>query len=292
MNIINPQDFEEEKPEEIILERRRLMKNAAKHFKLAKDWENAADAYLKAAEIEREIGLDFDESYIQAATMKINYDTISALKILRFIGHFLFSQDQFLKAARVKQQIGEIYESEKEYLRAAKNYEEAFEMYEMQEMITPYDRFDLLLKAADLNFIAEPNERHILEAIHVYEAVASQYSQAHIDAKEFYFKIVTLHLANNDILEASQAFRKFQETDPNFKESRTYCYIENLIKDFRGRKFAKFQERYHEAGIKTIFELWDPTILKLVKTHLPQFLPRFLSSYQSPRRYMRFDPFF
>jgi len=265
-DIINAQDFIEgaEQAQGVQRYRRALMMNAAHRFRLAQDWESVTDSDLESVEIKKES----DDNETKAAGMMMNCDNILAIKTLELMGEDFFRQDQLFKAANVKQQIAEIYESENAYLLAAKNYEEAFELYKMQEMITPYDRFDLLLKAAELNFIAAPNKRHIMEAIHTYESVASKYSQVHIDAKEFYFKVITLHLAKNDIAEAAEALRNFGSSDPKFKESPTYCSTGNIIKDFQERSFSKFRWRYQKAGIKTMFELWDTTILKLVKAHL------------------------
>ena len=149
----------------------KLMKNAANHFRLAKDWRNAANAFLKAAQIKKENGCNFSSLYEEAAKMQMKYDKTAALQTLVLQAHSHCAQGEMSSAASVKEKIGEIYEAEKQHLLAAKSYSEAFELREMNALIVPLSTFDLLLKAAELKVLVEANKQHIQEAIQVYENV-------------------------------------------------------------------------------------------------------------------------
>jgi len=51
-------------------------------YKLAKAWEDAAKAYLRCADLQREIKEDPSDNYLEAANMQKKYNTADAIKTL------------------------------------------------------------------------------------------------------------------------------------------------------------------------------------------------------------------
>jgi len=253
-----------------IRESNELMKNAANHFRLAKDWKNAASAFLKSVEMEKAMNNSVSWTYREAATMQIKYDKLAAVKSLELRAEALCAERQIILAAEAKEQIGKIYEDEKEYLLAAKSYNEAYELYEMTDLIVPVFRFDLLLTVAELKVAAEASKQNITEALRIYENVISQYEEAKQDPEQIYQRAITLHLANNDIDAANDAIQKYVSLNMNWK-SREKSPIAFLVKAFQEKDTQKVSDGFWalwKTQWKKPFEDWSTVVLNKIKAHL------------------------
>ena len=251
-----------------------LMKNAANHFRLVKDWKNAANAFLKAAEFEKTIGSTACSTYNEAAMMQMKYDKLAAVKTLKLRVEALSAQDKVNWAIDAMKQIGEIYEGEKEYLLAAENYNEIFELYKKIDVLTtPLCRFDLLLKAAELKVVAEPSRMHIIEAIGVYENVISKYVKVGQNIEKIYLRMILLHLANGGADGMDEIVQKFLSLDFRLKKSKAQESVEFLIKAFKEKDFYKFSFGYWgywNTQREKPLELWSEKVLERIQEKMIQ----------------------
>jgi len=247
-----------------------LIKQAANSYKLAKDWESAANAYIRCATIEKETGGDPADNYLEAATMQRKYNTATAIKTMDLAVEALCSDRKISQAARVKKQIGEIYEADKEYLLAAKNYNDAVELYSM-EGETNTTTNNILLKVPELKIIAEEDKEHIVEAIKIYETVASKYLENRLtapSAKDLYFRATILHLANDDTVGATNALEKYSDLDPTFGTSRESKFVNALVKAIEEKNVQEFSDQCWEFNNITPLDRWKTTVLNRAKAHL------------------------
>jgi len=247
-----------------------LIKQAANSYKLAKDWESSANAYLRCAQIEKETGGDPADAYLEAATMQRKYNTATAIKTMDLAVEALCSDRKISQAARIKKQIGEIYEADKEYLLAAKNYNDAVELYSM-EGETNTTTNNILLKVPELKIIAEEDKTHIIEAIKIYENVAAKYLENRLtapSAKDLYFRATILHLSNNDTVGASNALEKYADQDPTFGTSREAKFVAALVKAIEEKNVQEFSDQCWEFNNITPLDRWKTTVLNRAKAHL------------------------
>lgn len=247
-----------------------LIKQAANIYKLAKDWEGAADAYLKCAQIEKENKGDPADQYLEAANMQKKFNTAQAVKTMELAVEALCSDGKITQAARVKKSIGETYESEKQYVLAAKNYQDAVDLYQTEgESNTTTN--NILLKVPELRILAEENREHIAEGIKIYEQVANKYLEHKLtapSAKDLFFRASILHLANDDSVGASNALEKYTDVDPTFATSRECKFIRGLIKAIESKDVQAFSDECWEFNNITPLDRWKTTVLNRAKTHL------------------------
>jgi len=247
-----------------------LIKQAANIYKLAKDWENAANAYIRCAQIEKENKGDPADLYLEAANMQRKYNPATAVKTMGEAVEALCSDGKITQAARIKKQIGEIYEADKEYVLAAKHYQDAVELYQMEgENNTTTN--NILLKVPELRVIAEENKEHIVEAIKIYEQVASKYLENRLtapSAKDLYFRASLLHLANADTVGSENAIEKYSDLDPTFGTSREAKFVKALIKAIEEQNVQAFSDECWEFNNITPLDRWKTTVLNRAKAHL------------------------
>lgn len=247
-----------------------LIKQAANIYKLAKDWDNASNAYLRCAQIEKENKGDPADMFLEAANMQRKYNPATAVKTMEQAVEALCSDGKITQAARIKKQIGEIYEADKEYVLAAKHYQDAVELYQMEgENNTTTN--NILLKVPELKIIAEENKEHIIEAIKIYEQVASKYLENRLtapSAKDLYFRATILHLANNDTVGAESGLDKYSDQDPTFGTSRETKFVRALIKAIEEQNVQAFSDECWEFNNITPLDRWKTTVLNRAKAHL------------------------
>jgi alpha-soluble NSF attachment protein len=247
-----------------------LVKQAANIFKLAKDWENAANAYLRCAQIEKENKGDPADQFLEAANMQKKYNPATAIKTMELAIEALCADGKITQAARIKKTIGETYEADKQFLLAAQNYQDAVDLYNMEgENNTTTN--NILLKVPELRIIAEENKEHIGEAIKIYEQVANKYLEHKLtapSAKDLFFRATILHLANDDTVGAENALEKYSDLDPTFGSSRECKFIRELIKAVEAKNVQGYSDACWEFNNITPLDRWKTTVLNRAKTIL------------------------
>jgi alpha-soluble NSF attachment protein len=95
-----------------------------------------------------------------------------------------------------------------------------------------------MLKIVDIGIYAVPIDyaeliKVAFFMIQILESVAEKYLGNKLtapSAKELEFKGVLLYLANDDIVGASQALKKYMNNDPTFENTRQHKFCVGLIK--------------------------------------------------------------
>lgn len=247
-----------------------LIKQAANIYKLAKDWENAANAYLRCAQIEQDIKEDPSDMYIEASTMQKKYNSAVAVKTMQLAIESLCTKGKISQAARIQKGIGETYEADKQYILAAKAYSDAVQLYDTEgERNTTTN--NILLKVPELRIVAEENREHVAEAIKIYEQVANKYLENRLtaaSAKDLFFRASILHLAIDDTVGAANALEKYADLDPTFGTSREAKFARALIKAMEDKNVQAYSDECWEFNNITPLDRWKTTVLNRAKAHL------------------------
>lgn len=247
-----------------------LVKQAANIYKLAKAWDEAAKAYLRCAELQKEMKEDPSDYYVEAANMQKKYNSAEAVKTLDLAVRALCDDGKISQAARLKKQIGEMYEADKEYLLAAKNYQDAFDFFETEGELTTTN-YNLWLKVPELKIMAEENKSHIVEGIKIYEKVGKKYLEHKLtsgSAKDMWFRIGMLHLANDDTVGAENSIDKYAGEDPAWGNSREAKLIAALSKCMEEKNLQGFSDECAGFNDVTPFDRWKTIVLNRAKANL------------------------
>jgi alpha-soluble NSF attachment protein len=104
------------------------------------------------------------------------------------------------------------------------------------------------------------------------ENIAEKYLQNKLtapSAKELEFKGVLLYLANDDIVGASQALKKYLNNDPTFESTRQHKFCVGLIKSINDSDLPLFSDECYKFNEIIPFDKWKTTVLTKIKSRIP-----------------------
>lgn len=123
----------------------------------------------------------------------------------------------------------------------------------------------------ELKIIAEENKKDIIEAIKIYERVGKKYLEHKLtasSAKDLWFRICMLHLANDDTIGASSAINKYAEEDPAYGGSREAKFILALVNKIESKDLQGFSDECIAFNDATPFDRWKTIVLNRAKASL------------------------
>jgi len=220
-------------------------KQAATNFKLAKQWENASNAFLRCLECDKMShggeGADF---LVQASEVMRKVNTATAIQYMNEAIELYFKDHRISYAAKLKKTIAEIYEADQEMVLAIKAYQEAADLFETEPDNTS-NHNQMLLKVAELSSLQK--DATFIDAIKVYEKIADKYLENKLtapSARELFFKAALLHLCNDDSVGCRNGLEKYADHDPSLQSTREYKFALNLVKDFEERNIQNFSDHW------------------------------------------------
>ena len=224
-------------------------KQAATQYKLAKNWEEAANTFLKCASCAKAIKSgEQADFYLEAGNLIRKINVADAIKYMQEASEYYTSENRLENVARIKKAIAVIYEEDMEYYLAIKFYNEAADIYSGEQLQTSnYNQCKL--KVAELSTISDkPTSENIVTAIKIYEEVAAKYMENKLTAsssKELFFKSLLLYLMNDDVVGCQNAFEKFTDLDPTLESSRQGKLIVGLMKNIESNNVQKFSDEWY-----------------------------------------------
>ncbi len=134
-----------------------------------------------------------------------------------------------------------------------------------------------MLKIVDIGIHAVPLDyaeliKVILLVMKILENIAEKYLGNKLtapSAKELEFKGVLLYLANDDIVGASQALKKYMNNDPTFENTRQHKFCVGLIKSINEQDLPLFSEECYKFNEIIPFDKWKTTVLTKIKGRIP-----------------------
>ena len=192
-----------------------LYRKAGNHFKMAKNWSGAGNAFVQSA-IYREIPYDSCMDYVEAANCYRKLEPERAIECLMKATEIQTDNGKLQQVAKYQQDIGVILEGMGNPSQAVQYYESAAQNFRSELRNAAANK--CLLKAAEHAAIMDNFEK----AIKIYEELAPLALQSNLlkySAEDHYFRAGICHLCV-DFLNAHHAMLRYNDEYPAFIDSR------------------------------------------------------------------------
>jgi len=242
-----------------------LYKKAANLFKVGKQGNEAAQAYMEAAQC----FLQSNNSQHEAATCYIKASGCfkkeshkeAADALLKAIA--LYTADgRFSMAAKYEKDLAELFEANNDIANAMGHYETAAEYFAGEN--SPSSANGCLLKVAHFAATAEDYKK----AIQLFEEI-SQTSLANKllqwSVKEYLLKAGLCNLCAGDVVEAKKALTRYMAMDPNFPSSRECKFLSAITDAYENRDEEAFTNSLTDYDTITPVDAWKTTLLNVIQ---------------------------
>lgn len=240
---------------------------AANSYRLKKDFASAGLQFVKAAEIQKKLDNLNDVSNHLVEAYKCfkqvsPKDAIDALK--QAIHIFLTQNGQFRRAANFQMDLGELYESLDDVENAVKSYEEAGDYFLTDG--APSLSSKAYLKCAELYALLG----NYMKAREHYDTLIKNALGNDLlkwKVKEYFLMNILCSLCNDDSVDAQNKLETYCEEDPNFKSTREYKLIQDILETIeKGDAEAFSQVVYDYDQFSTLNKLKTQMLLKIKNT--------------------------
>jgi alpha-soluble NSF attachment protein len=239
---------------------------AANQFKLAKDWDQAAQAFERCAYCANKSSSQNDEAnfYTEAGNVLKKVSTQRACEQFEKAIVLQGNGGKFQQAGKLLMTIAELLEAGSLETKQVKDYyKRAAEMFELDE----HGKSNLTkcnLKVAE--FAAKDGE--LQEAIRIFESEGEKALQNNLlqfNAKDRFLNAGILHLVEGDSVSVNIAVDKYRSLDPRFASSREGELLGNLAAAFEGGDVELFTDKLFEYDQVTKLDAWRTDLLVKVK---------------------------
>lgn len=237
-----------------------LYVQAANTYRLRKDFLQAGQQFLRAAELQKKLNSHNDvanhliEAYKCFKSVS-PHDAIDAL--LQAIHIFLTQNGQFRRAANFQMDLSELYEAVGDFNSATENYEKAGDYFSTDQAEALSSK--AFLKAADLYASME----NYSKAISLYDTIAEKLAANNLSRwslKEYYFKITLCALCMDDVVEAQKRLDTYAVEDASFGTTREFKLLQDISTIVDSGTAEQFAD--------TVFEFDQYSKLDKLKTQL------------------------
>ncbi|VDN99179.1 unnamed protein product [Rodentolepis nana] len=248
-------------------ERVHLYERAANCFKMAHKWQDAGDAFMKAAELSAnsKSHLDAATNCVDASTAYRKIDPDRAIACLTRAAEIYIEMGRFTIAAKHHMTIAEIYEKDlSNEAEACKHYEQAADFYKGEESNSSARK--CLLKVAEICATSDQFEK----AARIFEdaGVSSMDNKLlRYGAKEYLMKAVICDM-NYDPIKGRNLLEKFAQEYPMFSDSRECGLLKEISKALSSDNPDDFTAAVKAYDSITRLEPWMTTMLYKLKKSL------------------------
>lgn len=233
-------------------------------FKITKNWEDAADSFLKGASLLSKANSRHEAAtaYVDAGHCFKKFNLTTAENCyLKAIDIYL-DMGRFTVAAKHHQTIAEMYEIEPlDYDKIIQHFEQASDYFRGEESISCANR--CLLKVAAYSAEMENYQK----AIVIYEQVASSVMESTLlryCAKEYFFRAMLCHLCV-DTVAAKFSLDTYVRKYPALKETREYKLVSKIIDNVEEDNVDALTEAIREFDAIHRLDKWFVMMLLRIK---------------------------
>ncbi|KAF4687167.1 hypothetical protein FOZ60_004260 [Perkinsus olseni] len=245
-----------------------LYKNAANQFKLAKDWNRAAETLVLAGEMMGKYGSASDEAhyYEEAGNAFRRAERIKdAITWYEHAVKIYSSAGRFQAGGKILRTIAEMSEEDIDVKpeEALAYYKKAADMFEMDEYSkAPHSQ--CMLKVAELS--AEVGKYE--DAAKIFEKEgekALHNSMLQFGAREHFLKAGIMWMCAGDPVTASIAVERYMSEDPRLATSREGELLQDITQAFSNNDVDAFVDALHKYDSVTRLDAWKTEMLCKVK---------------------------
>ena len=247
-----------------------LYQRAGNEYKMAKDYNSAAEMYEKAAQCQDHVDLGQMQKYRYlsdaANTYKQAKNLEKAVSTFQNIINYYNSQGKYNQSAKMNNEIGDMLKDE-DPAGAMTFYETAADLYHNDNPPKKSNGNQCLLKVAEILSVKIKDYK---KAADIYEQLAVNSLETKLgaySAKGHFFNSLLCHLATYDNVNTSIKFSQYVEKDYTFGNSREGDFIEKILKACDDFDADAFEEKCNLYDRISPMNPQMISILLLVKKH-------------------------
>jgi len=243
-----------------------LYEQAANRFKLAKQWQEAANCYIQCVHCAQKMGDVGDEArhMVEAGNALQKVSTSLAVEQYEEAVGIYTAQGRFQQSGKLLLSIAELCENEKADTKDTRAwYERAAEMFDLDEH-GKTNSGKCRLKVAEYAALAGD----IQDAITIFEAegeTALRHSLSQFGAKDHFFRAGILRLQQGDSVDLGLAIERYTGLDPRFAGSREGEFLAGLVKCYDEGDVEGLVAEIEEYERASQLDAWKTQILLKVK---------------------------
>ena len=249
-------------------EAQELYQKAGNQFKLAHEWNDAADCYVQYALVSGKIGMPTEEAqgYVEAANCLRKVAPDSSLEWYDKAIEMYSGAGRYQQAAKQLKSVAELMEQEGKVEVASEYYRKAADMFEMDEhsksAIT-----QCLVKLAELY----ARQGKFAEAAKIFEKEGEKALANHLlqfGARDHFLKAGILYLATGDAVTATIACDRYHQMDPRLEGTRESQLLKGLTTAFVENDLDGFMQAVSEYDSISRLDPWKTELLVEAKKKL------------------------
>ena len=249
-------------------EAQELYQKAANQFKLAHEWNDAADSYVQYAFVSQKIGMPTEEAqgYVEAANCLRRVAPESSLEWYDKAIELYSGAGKYQQAAKQMKAVGELLEQEAKYEQSAVYYKKAADMFEMDEH-SKSAVSQCKVKLAELY----ARQKKYAEAAQIFEKEGEKALSNHLlqfGAREHFLKAGLLYLATGDAVTATIASDRYHQMDPRLEGTRESQLLKGLTSAYVDSDLEGFMAALTEYDSISRLDQWKTEILLVAKQKL------------------------
>lgn len=239
---------------------------AANQYRLAKEFNNAGNQFVKASELQEKLGNhnDVANNLVEAYKCYKTTSPTDAIEALSKAIHIFLTQNgQFRRAANFMGDLAELYESVGDTENAIKSYEQAGDYFST-------DHADALanksyLKSADLN-ASVGNYKKAIELYNNIIKVATSSALSKWSLKDYFFKVILCNLCLGDPIEAQKKSDEYVNEDSNWQQSREYKLVNEIFECIEQGDTQAFSDKVFDFDQFSKLDKLKTQLLLKIKT--------------------------
>jgi alpha-soluble NSF attachment protein len=249
-------------------EAQELYQKAANQFKLAHEWNDAADSYVQYAFCSQKLGMASEEAqgYIDAANCLRKVSPESSLEWFQKGIEMYSNAGRYQQAAKQLKNVAEMLEQEEKVDQAVEYYQKAADMFEMDEH-SKSSISQCKVKLAELY----ARQRKFTEAAQIFEKEGEKALSNHLlqfGARDHFLKAGILHLATGDAVTATIACDRYHQMDPRMEGTRESQLLKGLTAAFVENDLESFMAAVQEYDSVSRLDPWKTELLVEAKKKL------------------------
>jgi len=249
-------------------EAQELYQKAGNQFKLAHEWNDAADCYLQFAFCSAKLGIQSEEAqgYVEAANCLKKVSPESSLEWYEKAIELFSNAGRYQQAAKQLKLVAEMLEQEDKLDRAAEYYQKAADMFEMDE----HSKSSISQCYVKLAELYTKNSK-FTEAAKIFEKEGEKALANHLlqfGAREHFLKAGILYLASGDSVTATIACDRYHQLDPRLEGTRESQLLKGVTAAFVENDVDSFMAAVQEYDSISRLDPWKTEVLVQAKKKL------------------------
>jgi alpha-soluble NSF attachment protein len=249
-------------------EAQELYQKAANQFKLAHEWNDAADCYVQYAMCSSKLGIASDEAngYVEAANCLKRISTANSLEWYNKAIALFSNSGRYGQAAKQLRNVAEMLEQDEQLEKAVDFFQRAVDMYMMDEH-SKSNMSQCSIKVAELSARLGKYE----EAAKGFEKEGEKSLSNNLlqfGAREHFLKAGILYLAAGDPVTATIACDRYHQMDPRLEGTRESELLKGLTSACVENDLDAFLAAVQRYDSISRLDPWKTQILVVAKGKL------------------------